>query len=95
MGWSRLDLPIAATLITWHRGEKHMAQSTPLQFDVPDMDCQSCVRSITEAVHRLDAGAQISADLATKRVVIGGTGEAQDYAAAIEAAGFSVKAAGG
>jgi copper chaperone len=72
-----------------------MAQSTPMKFDVPDMDCQSCVRAITEAVHRVDAGAQLSADLATKRVVIGGTGAAQDYAAAIEEAGFSVKAAGG
>ena len=72
-----------------------MAKSTPMQFDVPDMDCQSCVRSITEAVHLVDAGAQVAADLTTKRVVIGGTGAAQDYAAAIEAAGFSVKAAGG
>ena len=72
-----------------------MAQPTPMQFDVPDMDCQSCVRAITEAVHRLDAGAQVSADLAAKRVAIGGAGTMRDYAAAIEAAGFSVKAADG
>jgi copper chaperone CopZ len=70
-----------------------MAQSTPVQFDVPDMDCAACVRSITEAVHRVDADAQVSADLKTKRVVIGGEGEAHDFMAAIEGAGFTVKAA--
>ena len=32
-----------------------MAQSTPLQFDVPDMDCESCVKSIRQAVERIDA----------------------------------------
>jgi copper chaperone len=67
----------------------------PMQFDVPDMECQSCVKSITKAVHLVDAGAQVSADLTTKRVVIGGTGAVRDYAAAIEDAGFSVKVAGG
>lgn len=70
-----------------------MPQSTPLQFQVPDMDCESCVRAITEAVQRVDAQASVSADLATKRVVIGATGETHDFAAAIEAAGFTVKAA--
>ena len=70
-----------------------MAESTPLQFDVPDMDCQACVKSITEAVHRIDADAQVSADVNTKRVVIGGQGAPQDFITAIEDAGFTVKAA--
>ncbi len=70
-----------------------MAMSTPLQFDIPDMDCESCVASITEAVHRVDADAQVSADLATKRVVIGGDGDANEFMAAIEGAGFTVNAA--
>ena len=71
-----------------------MAMPTPLQFDVPDMDCQSCVKSITAAVHRVDAHAHVSADLKTKRVVIGGESEAHAFVSAIEAAGFTVKAAG-
>jgi copper chaperone CopZ len=62
-----------------------------LVFDVPDMDCGGCVRAITEAVHRLDASARISADLAAKTVNIG-TQSAADFAAAIAAAGFTATA---
>jgi copper chaperone CopZ len=70
-----------------------MAESTPVQFDVPDMDCDSCINAITKAVHRVDANAHVSADLATKRVVIGGNGESHEFVAAVENAGFTVKAA--
>lgn len=62
----------------------------PQTFTVPDMDCQSCVRSITEAVHRLDATAQVEIDLSTKLVRI--TGKERNFAPAIEAAGFTVAA---
>jgi copper chaperone CopZ len=71
-----------------------MPDSTPLQFDIPDMDCASCVKSITTAIHKIDPAAHVTADLASKRVIIGATGDAQDYAAAIEGAGFTVQAAG-
>ncbi len=70
-----------------------MPESTPLQFDVPDMDCESCIRSITEAVQKLDPKAHVSADLATKRVVIGSGGDVHDFVTAIEGAGFTVNAA--
>jgi copper chaperone CopZ len=71
-----------------------MAKSTPLQFKVPDMDCESCVRSIEDAVHKVDSDAHVAADLATKRVVIGSeSAQAQDIMAAIEGAGFEVQAA--
>lgn len=70
-----------------------MAQSTPLQFIVPDMAHQSCVSSIREAVRRLDAEAHVSADLVTKHVVIGSTLGASEIAHAITQAGFTVKAA--
>ena len=62
-----------------------------LTFAVPDMDCLSCVRAITTAVHRLDAKAEVEADLATKRVRIG-TESALDFGKAIEEAGFTVTA---
>jgi copper chaperone CopZ len=68
-----------------------MANSTPLQFDVPDMDCDACVASITKAVQRVDPKASVSADLATKRVVIGTEGESHEFIAAIEDAGYTVK----
>jgi len=71
-----------------------MPKSTPIQFKVPDMDCQSCIQSIEAAVHKLDAGASISADLATKLVVIGTEiPEAHEVMQAIQSAGFEVEAA--
>jgi copper chaperone CopZ len=71
-----------------------MAQSTPLQFDVPGMSCESCVSAITKAVQRVDPDAAVTADLASKRVMIGGEGEPHDFIKAIQDAGFEVKAAG-
>jgi copper chaperone CopZ len=71
-----------------------MAKSTPLQFDVPDMECESCIESITKAVHKIEPGAHVSADLKSKRVVIGGEGEPHVFIKAIQDAGFEVKAAG-
>ena len=70
-----------------------MAKSTPLQFDVPGMTCDACINAITKAIHRIDPDAQVSADLETKRVVIGGKAEAHQLIGAVEAAGFAVKAA--
>jgi copper chaperone CopZ len=69
-----------------------MPSPASLTFDVPDMDCQSCVRSITAAVHRLDAAAEVTADLVAKRVYIGAE-SAQDFGKAIADAGFTVAAA--
>ena len=71
-----------------------MAESTPLQFEVPDMVQRSCVDSIKKAVCGVDPAAHVVADLNTKRVVIGSDGRADDFAEAIAHAGFTVKAAG-
>jgi len=72
----------------------NMAKSTPLQFKLPDMDCQSCINSIEIAVHKIDADASVAADLKTKHVVIGSDAQAEQLIAAIQKAGFDVKAAG-
>ncbi|MBB5372997.1 heavy-metal-associated domain-containing protein [Acidocella aromatica] len=69
-----------------------MSQTT-LTFNIPDMDCQSCVRSITAAVQQVDAKAEISADLPAKRVTVRGTGSTAAFAAAIEDAGFTAQLA--
>ena len=70
-----------------------MPNSTPLQFDVPEVHCQACVDAVTAAVRQVDPGAAVSVDLDTKRVVIGSASEAQDLVRAIEEAGYEVKAA--
>jgi copper chaperone len=72
-----------------------MAQSTPLQFDVPGIHCDGCAKSITKAIKRVDPEASVSVDIETKRVIIGsGAAQAHEIAEAIEAAGYEVKAAG-
>jgi copper chaperone CopZ len=71
-----------------------MPKSTPIQFKVPDMDCQSCIQSIESAVHKLDPAAHVSADLDTKLVIIGtAIPEAHEVMEAIQSAGFEVEAA--
>lgn len=61
-----------------------------LHFTVPDMDCGGCVRSITEAIHQLDASAKVEANLESKAVSITGNADAKAYSSAIEDAGFTV-----
>jgi copper chaperone/Cu+-exporting ATPase len=71
-----------------------MAESTPIQFKVPDMDCNSCIASIEIAIHKIDPDAHIAADLATKRVIIGSAkAEAHNLIEAVKKAGFDVEAA--
>jgi copper chaperone len=70
-----------------------MAYSTPLQFDVPDMNDESSVQAIQKAVRRVDPSAHVVADLESKRVIIGSEASAQEFAEAIAAAGFTIKAA--
>lgn len=61
-----------------------------LHFNVPDMDCAGCVRSITDSIHRLDADAKVETNLENKDVCITGQAEAKAYAKAIEDAGFTI-----
>ncbi len=59
-----------------------------LQFTVPDMCCNGCVRSITKIVQTLDADAQIAADLANQRLTIETTADKEKVVAALEKGGF-------
>ena len=70
-----------------------MAHSTLLQFDVPDMKRPREVRSIIKALKELDLTADVLGDLDTKRLIIGVQIDAGRAAEAIDAAGFTVKAA--
>jgi copper chaperone len=61
-----------------------------IEFEVQDMTCGHCARTITQAVHALDPAAQVQIDLATHRVAIE-TAQA-DAAALVDAlreAGFT------
>ena len=41
-----------------------------MQFTIPAMSCASCVRSITLAIHAVDPGAEVAADLTTRRIEV-------------------------
>ncbi|MFN9506908.1 MAG: heavy-metal-associated domain-containing protein [Rubrivivax sp.] len=59
-------------------------------FDVQDMTCGHCVGSITKAVHTIDQGAQVTADLAKHRVQIEPTkSESSQLSDAMRAAGYT------
>lgn len=61
-----------------------------IAFDVNDMTCNHCVRSITEAVTAADPLAQVQADLASHRVLVNeAQASAQALQEAIRQAGYS------
>lgn len=59
------------------------------RFDIPDMTCGHCVRTITQAVRSIDPGAQVQADLATHSVGVTSSASASSLSAAIAAAGYA------
>lgn len=61
-----------------------------ITFQVDDMTCGGCARSITRAVQAADAGATVQVDLAAHRVQVQPQAlDAQALEAAIKAAGFT------
>lgn len=63
---------------------------TVIAFDVKDMTCGHCVRSITQALTAADPGAQVAIDLARQRVEIEPrTASAEGLRRAIAEAGYT------
>jgi copper chaperone len=66
-----------------------------ITFEVQDMTCGHCVSSITKAIHAIDPGAQVTADLATHRVQIGTTSaDSATLSQALREAGYTPVPAG-
>ena len=59
-----------------------------MEFEVPAISCGHCVKAITETVKSLDPGAQISVDLASKKVTLETSRDRQTVAAALTEAGY-------
>ncbi len=59
-----------------------------MEFEVPAISCGHCVKAITETVKSLDPGAQISVDIATKKVTLETSRDRQTVAAALTEAGY-------
>ncbi|MBR0682901.1 heavy-metal-associated domain-containing protein [Roseomonas eburnea] len=58
------------------------------RFEIPDMTCGHCVKTVTEAVRSVDPVAQVQADLATHSIGVISNANAMSLSAAITAAGY-------
>ncbi|ELS01034.1 copper chaperone [Xenococcus sp. PCC 7305] len=60
-----------------------------IQFKVPDMACDACAKSITQAVQTLDSGAIVKADTQTKQVTVETLASESSVRDAIAEAGYN------
>lgn len=61
-------------------------------FSVTGMSCGHCVSAVTRAVQQVDAGANVQVDLDRQTVAVTSGASADAVKAAIEQAGYPVKA---
>ena len=61
-------------------------------FSVEGMSCGHCVSAVTRAVQQVDAGANVQVDLDKQTVAVTSRASADAVKAAIEQAGYPVKA---
>ncbi|MCU0814440.1 MAG: heavy-metal-associated domain-containing protein [Burkholderiaceae bacterium] len=59
-----------------------------IELTLPTMTCGHCVKTVTETIHRVDAGARVSVDLPTHRVRIESTQPAEPFRAALADEGY-------
>ena len=62
-------------------------------YNVPDMSCQHCVSTITEAVKSVDPSADVKANLAAGSVAVQSQVEAARIEEAMRKAGYPAEAA--
>ncbi len=63
------------------------------KFNVADMTCQHCVKTITSAIQALDASAKVDADLQTHVVTVASGLAAGQVLQAIQEAGYETSQA--
>jgi len=60
-----------------------------IQFNIPQMSCGHCAKSVTEAVRQVDPQAKVDVDLAGKKVSVESQAERQEIARALGEAGYA------
>lgn len=60
-----------------------------ITFHVPDMTCQHCVKSITNAIHDAEPDSGVLCELDTKKVTVSGTADINKVEKAIREAGYT------
>ncbi|PLC43375.1 copper chaperone [Ralstonia pickettii] len=68
------------------------SSTTSTTFAVTGMSCGHCVSAVTRAVQQVDAGANVQVDLDKQTVAVTSGASADAVKAAIEQAGYPVKA---
>jgi copper chaperone len=63
-----------------------------MQFHMENMTCGGCARSVTRAIRSVDAGAQVAADPATRKVEVTSDKPRAAFLPVLEAAGYRVAA---
>lgn len=61
-----------------------------LQLNVPNMACSSCVKTITNAIKKVDQTAKVEADPKTKQVAVETDSSESSIKQAIKNAGYAV-----
>lgn len=63
-----------------------------MRLDVADMTCEHCVQTVTRAVRAVPGAGAVAVDLDAGTVEVGGSPDWAAVRAAIEAAGYDVRA---
>ncbi|RDW14254.1 heavy-metal-associated domain-containing protein [Paracoccus thiocyanatus] len=59
-----------------------------MQFQIDNMACGGCARSVTKAIHSVDPQAKVDIDLALKRVSVVSSADESAVAAVLEDGGY-------
>jgi copper chaperone len=60
-----------------------------IELKLPSMTCGHCVKTVTETVRRVDAGARVTIDLPTHRVQIESPKPQEAFAVALAEEGYA------
>lgn len=59
-----------------------------MQFQIDNMACGGCAKSVTKAIHSIDPQAKVGIDLNLKRVTVESGADQTSVAAVLEDAGY-------
>lgn len=63
--------------------------SCEIKFHIPDMSCNHCVKTLTNAIQQVDANAKVTIELAKYELIVTGANDPQQITQAIKEAGFT------
>ncbi len=63
-------------------------QEILMQFDIQNMSCGGCVRSVTKAIQSVDPVAKVTPDLSSRKIVVMSEQSREAFEAALAKAGY-------